>query len=65
MGSAYQAGIRSKMPKLKGVMYEIKSRLYLQIRLQICQNFVQTHLNYCSLILGFAVKSHIESLFRK
>ena len=63
--SHHIAAIRSKMSKYIGVMYKIKSRLPLQTRVQIYQSFVQSHLNYCSLIWGFAAKSHIESLFSK
>ena len=59
------AAIRSKMSTFIGVMYKIKRRLPLQICLQIFQSFVQSHLNWCSVIWGFATKSHIESLFRK
>ena len=63
--SQHIAAIRSKMSKYIGIMYKIKSRLPLQTRVQIYQSFVQSHLNYCSLVWGFAAKSHIESLFRK
>ena len=44
-------------------MYKIKHKLPLSARLQIFHSFVQSHLNFCSLIWGFAAKSHIESLF--
>ena len=33
--------------------------------MQIFHSFVQSHLNYCSLVWGFAAKSHIDSIFRK
>ena len=63
--SQHIAAVRSKMSKYIGVMYKIKNRLPLQVRVQIFQSFVQSHLNYCSLVWGYAAKSHIESLFRK
>ena len=43
----------------------IKHKLPLKARLQIFQSFVQSHLNFCSLVWGFAAKSFIESLFAK
>ena len=46
-------------------MYRIKSRLPIKVRLQTYQSFVQSHINYCSLIWGFAAKSHIDALFSK
>ena len=59
------SAVRSKMSKYLGAMYNIKSRLPLQTRVQIYQSFIHSHLNYCSLIWGFAAKSYIESLFSK
>ncbi len=46
-------------------MYKIKQLLPIQVRLQMFHSFVQSHLNFCSLVWGFAAKSHIESLFSK
>ena len=34
-------------------------------RLQIYHSFVQSHLNFCSLVWGFTSKSSIDSLFSK
>ena len=59
------SAVRSKMSKYLGAMYNIKSRLPLQTRVQIYQSFAQSHLNYCSLIWENDAKSHIESLFSK
>ena len=59
------AAIRMKMARYIGVMYKIKSQLPVQARLQIYHSFVQSHLNYCSLVWGFAAKSHIDALFSK
>ena len=55
--------LRSKMTRYVGIMYKIKGLLPLKVRLQIFHCFVQSHLNFCSLVWGFAAKSHIESLF--
>ena len=57
--------IRTKMSRFIGVMYKIKHKLPIKARLQIFQSLVQSHLNFCSLIWGFAAKSHIDSLFTK
>ena len=51
------------MSRYIGVMFKIKSQLPIQARLNIFQSFVQSHLNFCPLIWGFASKSLIESLF--
>ena len=53
------------MARYIGVMYKLKKYLPLEARLQIYHSFVQSHLNYCSLVWGFAAKSHIETLFVK
>ena len=53
------------MSRFIGVMYRIKHKLPLKARLQIFQSFVQSHLNFCSLVWGFAAKFLIESLFAK
>ena len=57
--------VRSKMNRYMGIMYKIKRHLPLEVRLQIYHSFVQSHLNFCSLVWGFAAKSHIELLFTK
>ena len=44
-------------------MFKIKSQLPIHARLNIFQSFVQSHLNFCLLVWGFASKSLIESLF--
>ena len=46
-------------------MYKIKKYLPLKARLLIYHSFIQSHLNYCSLVWGFSAKSNIESLFIK
>lgn len=46
-------------------MHKIKHILPLKARLQIYQSLIQSHLNFCSLVWGFAAKSNIESLFIK
>ena len=55
--------LKSKMSRYIGIMYKIKAFIPLQVRLQIYHSFIQSHLNYCSLVWGFSCKSHIDSLF--
>ena len=55
--------MRSKMSRYVGVIYRIKNLCPVRVRLQIFHCFVQSHLNFCPLVWGFAAKSHIESLF--
>ena len=55
--------VKSKMCRYVGIMYKIKHLLPLQARLQIYHSFVQSHLNFCSLVWGFTCKSKIDSLF--
>ena len=57
--------VLSKMSRYIGIMYKIKKYLPLKARLQIYYSFVQSHLNYCSLVWGFSCKSNIEALFSK
>ena len=57
--------LRAKMARYMGVLYKIKQYLPVNARLLIFQSLVQSHLNFCSLVWGFASKSHIESLFTK
>ena len=46
-------------------MYKLKRYLPLPARLVIYHSLVQSHLNFCNLVWGFASKSHIDSLFCK
>ena len=55
--------VRSKMARYLGLMYKLKSQLPVKVRIQIYHSFVQSHINYCSLVWGFSAKSNIESLF--
>ena len=57
--------VKTKMSRYIGIMYKIKKFLPLTIRLQIYHSFVQTHVNYCSLVWGFSIKSNLEALFAK
>ena len=52
------------MARYQGILYKLKSILPQAVRLSIFHSFIQSHLNYCSLIWGFASKSNIELLFR-
>ena len=53
------------MSRYVGIMYKIKKFLPLKIRLQIYHSFVQSHINFCSLVWGFSSKSNIEAIFTK
>ncbi len=55
--------VKAKMSRYVGVMYRIKSLLPAISRIQIFHSFVQSYINYCSLVWGFAAKSNIDSLF--
>ena len=57
--------VRIKMGRYLGVMYKLKHLLPIKARLNIFQSLIQSHLNFCSLVWGFASKCHIESLFTK
>ena len=63
--SKHIAAVRIKMSRYMGIMYRIKRHLPLKVRLQLFHSFVQSHLNFCSLVWGFASKSLINSLFTK
>ena len=62
--SKHISTVKTKMARYIGIMYKLKHVLPLKARIQIFQSMVQSHLNYCSLIWGFAAKSNIELLFR-
>ena len=53
------------MSRYIGIMYRIKPFIPLKARIQIYHSFVQSHLNYCSLVWGFTTRTNIESLFRQ
>ena len=63
--SAHIKTVLSKMSRYVGIMYKIKKYLPVTARLQIFHSFVQSHINFCCLIWGFAAKSHIEAIFTK
>ena len=54
--------IKSKMSKYIGIMYKIKHSIPLKVRLLIYHSFIQSHLNFCSIVWGFSCKSNIDSL---
>ena len=51
------------MSRRIGVLYKLKPILPIKIRLSIFHSFVQSHINYCSLVWGFSCKSNIETIF--
>ena len=57
--------IKMKMSRFIGILHKIKHKIPIKARVQVYHSFVQSHLNFCSLIWGFAAKTHIESLFVK
>ena len=57
--------VLSKMSRYVGIMYKIKKLLPLKVRLQIYHSFIQSHINYCSLVWGFCCKSNIDKIFSK
>ena len=50
------------MCRYLGVMYKLKFTKPLKARLQIYHSFIQSHLNYCSVVWGFTCNSNIEKL---
>ena len=54
--------IQSKMSRYIGIMYKLKKLLPLRARLQIYHSFVQSYINYCSLVWGFCSRSNIDAL---
>ena len=44
-------------------MYKLKSQLPLKVRINIFHSFVQSYINYCSLVWGFSTTTNIDSLF--
>ena len=44
------------------IMYKLKFIIPLKARLLIYQSFVQSHLNICSSVWGFAANSNIDQL---
>ena len=53
------------MSRYVGIMYKLKKLLPLRARLQIYHSFVQSHINYCSLVWGFSCRSNIDALHSK
>ena len=61
--SKHISAVRTKMSRYLGILCKIKYMIPLNARLQIYHSFIQSHINYCSLVWGFAKRSHIESIF--
>jgi exonuclease III len=57
--------LKSKMSRYVGVMYRLKGLIPVSVMLQIYHSFIQSHINYCSLVWGFSAKSNIEALFAR
>ena len=54
--------VKTKMSEYIGIMYKIKHSIPLNVHLLIYHSFIQSHLNFCSLIWGFSCKSNIDCL---
>ena len=54
--------LKVKMACYVGIMYRIRTHLPLSVRVQIYHSFVQSHLNFCSLVWDFAARAHINFL---
>ena len=61
--SQHIKAMKAKMSRYVGIMNRMKSLLPVKAKLQIFHSFVQSHLNFCTSVWGFAAKNHIESLF--
>ena len=59
------AAMKTKMSRYFGIMYKLRSQLPQKAKLLIYHSFIQSHLNYCSLVWGFASRSNIDTLFSK
>ena len=57
--------VLSKMSRYVGIMYNIKKLLPLKVRLQIYHSFIQSNINYCSLLCFFFCKSNINAIFSR
>ena len=57
------AAVRTKMSRYIGIMCRIRRHIPVKVMLQMYHSFIQSHVNYCSLVWGFCCKSNIESLF--
>ena len=55
--------IKAKMSRYVGILYKLKNILPFSARKNIFHSFVQSHLNYCSLVWGLGPKACIEPLF--
>ena len=57
------SAIKSKMSRYIGVLYKLRDILPITARKNIFNSFVQSHINYCSIVWGLTAKSNIEPLF--
>ena len=55
--------VKAKMSRYVGILFKLKTILPLTARKNIYYSFVQSYLNYCSLVWGLGSKSNIEPLF--
>ena len=55
--------VKAKMNRYVGILYKLKNILPFSARKNVFHSFVQSHLNYCSLVWGLGPKSCIEPPF--
>ena len=55
--------LSTKMSRNCGILYKMKGILPQKAMLTLYHSFIQSHLNYCSLIWGMGSKNSIKSLF--
>ena len=55
--------VKAKMNRYVGILYKLKNILPFSARKNIFHSFVQSQLNYCSLVWGLGPKACIEPLF--
>ena len=52
----------SKLSKSIGILYKLRSRVPYETLKSVYHSFIETYLNYCSIIFGNAYPSHLRSL---
>ena len=48
--SQHITSLKSKMSRYVGILYKIKHLLPMKSRLQIFHSFIQSHINFCSVV---------------
>ena len=61
--SEHIKSLKTKMSRNCGMLYKMKGILPQKAMLTLYHSFIQSHLNYCSLIWGLGTKNSIRGLF--